>query len=128
MVYSRFNAQRGGVVRLETRFYANGVLTDPYSVNSMSVDILDSTGTALVSGLYFGSSTPVALSGLTPYRESTGYLYYDLQTISGMQVGSYFDRWNSIQLTELDPLTSGVFPFTISFNEEDLADWDIQPG
>ena len=113
MVYSRFNAHRGGIVRLETHFYLNDILVDPYSVDTMSIDILNDTGTALVSGLYFGSSTIVSLSGLSPTRQTAGHFTYDLQTISGMSVGSYIDRWNGIQLTNLDPVISGVFPFTI---------------
>lgn len=128
MTFSRFNGERGGVSRLEAKFYKDGALSDPYSQNSMSVDILNSTGTAYISGLYFGSPTTIHLSGLSPVRSGIGIYYYDFLTLSGMAIGSYLDRWNGIQYTAGADVTSGVFSFTIRYNTEDLSDWDVIPG
>jgi hypothetical protein len=128
MSFTRFTGERGGTITLEAIFKKDGVLADPYSSGVMTVDILDETGTTYVNGNYFGSPSPINLSGLVPTRMSAGVYNYDFVTIPTMTIGTYIDRWNDIQYSSGSDVVSGVFSFTIRYNTEDLSDWDVLPG
>jgi len=129
MSFTRFQGQRGGIVKLDAKFYKDGVLTDPYADETvMTVDLLLTDQTTYINGLYNGSPVAINLSGLTPDKDGTGLFSYSFQTLSGMAIGNYVDRWNNIQYTAGSTVTSGVYAFTVTYNTEDLSDWDVIPG
>ena len=127
MAFTRFNAERGGMVPLQATFKKDGALADPYNYNQITVDILNTDG-SFVTGPFFGSETDIELSGLIPARDSVGVFTYNFQTLSGMDIGTYQDRWNNIQFSAGSDVISGVFSFSILYNTEDQSDWDVIPG
>lgn len=82
-----YTAAPGDTLRLKTRFYLSGVLTDPDSFPS---DV----------GIYMGPAGGSAVATLTPVKEADGIWYVDYVLPAGFASAVLYDEWSWIGVTD----------------------------